>query len=393
MKLLRTLSTSRLLLLLVAIVALAAGIGAAAVAASGGSGTTPPPKPLADALHDSLAGAQPEGVTAHITFTNNLLPSGALGGQVGSALISGASGRLWATNDGHGRLELQSDAGDVQIVWSPTEVSIFDASSNTVYRAALPQQSASGDSTDQTPTVPAVSEIESFLSQLGAHVDISDAQPDNVGGQPAYTVRVSPKEHGGLFGAGELSFDAARPVPLRVGIYAKGDSSPVLELAVQDISYGAVSMDDVNIAPPASAKVIDLGGLTQPSGSSGSDSNTPPITGLDAVRNAAQFPVVAPDTLAGRTREDIRLVGQGDHAAVVATYGQGLDAIVVVEHAAGNGSSQLGALPEVTINGAKGHELSTPLGTIVGWDQGNVSFVVAGSVEQATAEGAARELG
>ena len=32
--------------------------------------------------------------------------------------MSGASGRLWLTNDGRGRIELQSDAGDAQIVWN-----------------------------------------------------------------------------------------------------------------------------------------------------------------------------------------------------------------------------------------------------------------------------------
>ncbi len=51
----------------------------------------------------------------------------------GSALMSGASGRLWVTNDGRGRLELQSDAGDAQIVWNDDEVTVYDASSNTVY--------------------------------------------------------------------------------------------------------------------------------------------------------------------------------------------------------------------------------------------------------------------
>src|SRR4029450_2438473 len=108
-------------MLIVGVVALAAGGAAIAVAASGGSGPTPPPKPLAEALHDSLAGPAPEGVTGGVKFTNKLFPSGAITGQVGSALMSGASGRLWATNDGRGRLELQSDAGAVQVVWTNTE--------------------------------------------------------------------------------------------------------------------------------------------------------------------------------------------------------------------------------------------------------------------------------
>ena len=65
--------------------------------------------------------------------------------------MSGASGRLWLTNDGRGRLELQSDAGDAQIVWDKTKVTVFDASSNTVYRFALP---AKTDTTDTAKGAP-----------------------------------------------------------------------------------------------------------------------------------------------------------------------------------------------------------------------------------------------
>ena len=41
-------------------------------------------------------------------------------------------------------------------------------------------------------------------------------------GQPAYTVRIAPKHDGGLLGAAELAWDAARGVPLRVAVYAAG---------------------------------------------------------------------------------------------------------------------------------------------------------------------------
>ena len=99
MKLFRTLSTARLITLAAVVVVVAAG-GALAVAATGGSGPTPAPKPLAQAIHDALAGPKPDGVTAHIGFTNTLFPSGSLAGQAGSALISSATGRLWANANG-----------------------------------------------------------------------------------------------------------------------------------------------------------------------------------------------------------------------------------------------------------------------------------------------------
>ncbi|MGN6430798.1 MAG: LolA family protein [Gaiellaceae bacterium] len=392
MRFLRTLSTSRLVALIVAVVVVAAGVAAIAVRASGGSGSTPPPKSLADALHDSLAGPEPDGVTAKITFTNKLFPSGALTGQAGSALMSGASGRLWATNDGHGRLELQSDAGDVQVVWNQTQVSVFDASSNTVYRATLPAYSDTSTSSAQ-PAIPSVAEITDFLTQLADHVVLSDAIPSNVAGQEAYTVRVSPKHDGGLLGAAEVAFDSSRAVPLRIGIYAQGASSPVLELAATDMSYGPVSSGDVDISPPADAKTVDLGTLGQGTGT-GSGSQ-PQVTGLAAVQAAAGFPVAAPDTLVGLPRQDVRLVGSTDSKAALVVYGHGLGAIVVLQRPADANAKNdvLGSLPQVSLDGTTAHELATQLGTALTWEKGGVSFVLAGSVPTAAAEAAARELG
>jgi outer membrane lipoprotein-sorting protein len=387
---LRTLSTSRLVALIGAVVVVAAGVAAIAVAASGGSGPTPPPKPLAQALHDSLTGAEPAGVTARIEFTNKLFPSGGLTGQLASALMSGASGRLWATNDGRGRIELQSDAGDVQIVWNDTQVTVFDASSNTVYRATLPAHKSG--STGHSG-VPSVARISDFLSKLGEHVTLSGAEPSNVAGQEAYTVRISPKHDGGLLGAAELAFDSSHGVPLRIGIYAQGEPSPVLELAATDISYGRVSSSDVDVTPPLDAKSVDLGSLSR--GGDTREGSNVHATGLAAVQAAAPFPVVAPDTLVGLPRQDVRLVGSSDSQTVLVVYGHGLGAIVVVERqaaAAGKGGP-LQSLPTVSLDGITAHELATQLGTALTWKRDGVRFVLAGSIPTAAAEAAARALG
>src|SRR5207245_10786739 len=106
------LSTRSLIVLVVGVFALAGG-GAAIAVAAGGGGPTPPPAPLDQSIQDALAAKRPDGLTARIRFTNKLFPSGARRGQPGTASMSGASGRLWLTSDGRGRVELQSDAGDV----------------------------------------------------------------------------------------------------------------------------------------------------------------------------------------------------------------------------------------------------------------------------------------
>jgi len=387
MRLIRTLPTRKLIAIVVGVVIVAVA-GASIAVAAGGGGPTPPAKPLADAIHDALTATKPTGVTARITFTNKLFPSGALTGQAGSALMSGASGRLWL-NDTGGRLELQSDAGDVQVTWNDTKATVYDASSNTAYTFDLP---AKQPTTTDNQTPPTLDEITKLLTDLSQHWTVSGAEPTNVAGEPAYEVKVSPSHDGGLLGSAQLAWDALNGVPLHVAIYAQGASSPALALEVTDISFGAVADSDVQVAPPAGVKVVDLSSQTS---SSGHDNGAAPVTGLAAVQAAASFPVTAPDTLVGLTRRDVRLVGPTDSRSALVVYGEGLGAIVVVERAKDTQQSSAGplqALPAVTLDGLTAHELATQLGTILTWDNAGVTYLLAGSVPSSAAEAAARAL-
>lgn len=390
MRLLRTLSTRRLLVVVAAGAAVAIGGSAIAIAASRSGGPTPPAKPLAQAIHDSLAAPAVAGITARIKFTNRLFPSGALLGGNGSALMSGASGRLWLTGDGRGRLELQADAGDAQIVWNDKLITVYDASTNTVYKLA--RSSSTAPAQGDNGNAPSVTQIGDFLTKLGEHADVSAAQPTDVAGKPAYSVKISPKHDGGLLGYAELAWDAGHGVPLRAAIYAQGGSTPVLEITATDISYGAVSSSNVDVSPPAGAKTIDLSAPSKPASGGGSAD----VTGLAPVQAAVDFNVVAPDTLVGLPRKDVRVVGGSDSKAALAVYGQGLGALIVVERKAPATGAQkqgvLSSLPAVSLDGLTGHELATQLGTIIEWERNGVSYVLGGSLPPAAAEAAARTL-
>jgi outer membrane lipoprotein-sorting protein len=391
MSIFRRLSSRGLAVLIGAIAAFGAVAAVVAMTAFGGSATAPPAEPLSQAIHDALSAPPVDGITARVSFTNNLLASSALGsiaGASGSPLLSGASGRLWLTDDGHLRLELQSGSGDAQIVSDGTTLTVYDASSNTAYELALP--AAKTSSSTPAHTVPAVSEIDSALAQLADAADISGAVPGSIAGQPAYTVTISPKANGGLVGSAELGWDAATGVPLHAAIYARGDTTPVLDLTATDISYGPVAASDVDITPPAGATIVPI---TLPT-ISGTKPNATPVTGVDAVAAALSFKLAAPDTLDGLARNDVRLLGSGADAGALVTYGEGLGSVVVTEHAAASAqdASLFDLLPSVTINGATGHELVTALGTVVQYSTGGVAYTVAGSVTQSDAETAARAL-
>jgi outer membrane lipoprotein-sorting protein len=405
-KFLRTTSTRRLLGAIAVLVAVVAGGTAIAVAAAG-RGPVPPPRALADAIHRALVAPAPEGITARISFKNNLIASSNLQGS--DPLLTGASGRLWLSSTSL-RLELQSDNGDAQILVRNGHFSIYDPSSRTVYEGSLPAQSGKYNSPAKQHQLPSIAQIQSDLSQAMGHVNLSGAIPSDVAGHAAYTVRVSPKHDGGLLGAAELAWDASRGVPLRIAVYARHSSSPVLELKATDISYGTVPASDFAISPPSGATVVRV---ATPGGQSGAASareharhgerQHPQINGVAAVSRHLSFSLVAPNTLVGLPRQTVTLLDWGGTPAALVSYGQNLGGIAVIEQKATQGrpvapaSSSTGdrrglSLPAVSIKGATGQELDTALGTMIRFTRGKVTYTVVGSVPAAAAELAARAL-
>ena len=402
MRYLRTLSTSRLLGLVLGVVVLAvAGVAVANAALSGGS--KPPPQALDKAVHQALAAPAVQGITARIQFTNHLFDGASLAGNQ-SAAITGATGRAWLTK-GHIRLELQSNAGDMQIQSDGKTVTAYDSSSNTLYRLAdlgSKTGSSTGSATESSSTnekanggIPSLAEIDKALAHLGQNATVSGATPTNVAGQPAYSVQVSPKHDGGLLGGAQLVWDSARGVPLRIAVYAQGQSSPVLQLTATDITYGAVPASSFAISPPANAHVVDL---NVPSGANAhSQSHQKKVEGVAAVRQAVTFPLSSPATLVGLGRQHVSEVNWKGTPGAALVYGKGLGALIVLEQpadassAAGSGGP-LGQLPSVSIAGTTAHELATPLGTVLTFQKGGTKYTVAGSLPAVAAETAAREL-
>jgi outer membrane lipoprotein-sorting protein len=366
---LRRLPLTRLLALCAVIVAF--GAGAAALASALTAGPVPQAKPLAQAVHDALGGPAVQGVSAKITFTNHLLEGASLAGAAGggsggglssSPLLNGGSGRLWASSDGRVRIELQSEKGDTEIIWDGHTLTVLDAAEETAYRWTPKQSETGAPSTpgeDHGHEAPSVAKVEEAIAHLRKHVNVAEASPTDVGGQPAYTVRISPKEAGSLIGAAEVSFDAVHGLPLRAAIYSSTDPSPVIELAASEVSYGPVASSVFEIQPPAGAKVQELK-LHE--------------------HSSAQQP--------GHT-------GTGQGNTHLTAHGNGITTIGVLETPEKSGSKtsgQLEGLPKVNINGAQASELRTELGTILTFARSGVRYVVAGALAPGPVEALARGL-
>jgi outer membrane lipoprotein-sorting protein len=389
---LRRISTRRLLALCAVTVVAAIGVTAVAMAMSGG-GPKPAPKPLANAIQDALGAPSVPGISARIQFTDHLVDASSIEGT--DPLLAGASGRLWASPEGGGklRLELQSQGGggDSQVLVSGSHFEIYDGSSETVFKGTLPEEGGKDGGSEHG--VPALGEIEAKIGEVEEHAELSGAIPSDVAGQATYTLHVAPKHDGGLLGGAEVAWDAGNGIPLRAAIYSSASSSPVLQLEATDVSFEAVSSSVFEISPPQGAKVVDL----SPSSEAGGEPSSK--VGAEAVQQGLGFPLVAPSSLAGLPRGEVRSIEIDGKTAALVTYGKGLGGIAVIESASepgeetGTASSEGGlSLPKVSIDGAQGEELDTALGTVLRFSRSGVDYIVIGSVPPAAAEAAARAL-
>lgn len=390
---LRRLPLSRLLILCAAVVAI--GVSATALASALGGGPVPKEESLAVAVHDALAAPAVQGVSANVKLTDNLLEGANLAGSGGEAgplssspLVSGASGRLWASKDGRLRLELEAEKGDTQILYDGHTLQMYDASTNTLYRYKQPEEKvgataarkrrahsatharkhARDAAASDTQEVPSVAKIEEAISHLQQHANVSAAQPGDVAGQPAYTVRVSPKEGGSLFGGVALSWDANNGLPLRAAVYSTTSASPVLELAANEVTYGPVDSSMFKFKPPRGVKIEEVT-ISQPTAAGASRAQK------------------------GRAHK----AAKNGSEPKLTTSGHGPGTVAVLESRSTKGAkgSSLAlpeSLPKVKINGISATQLATPLGTLLSFERSGVRYLLAGSVTPTSLQAVARGL-
>jgi hypothetical protein len=333
----RRASTTRLVVVAAVLVVVALGVAAAAFAMGGGA-SAPPATDLRSLVATQLAGQPPAGVTAHVTFRNDLVSS------------STAEGQLWWTGMDL-RLDLTSAHGAVELAVKDGVATVYKPGEKVAYR--LEPGQGSSPATGGSP--PKLFEGD-VMGQLSKYVAFGDPQPTVAGGRPAYSIRVSPRDRSSLLDAVLLTVDAQKPVPLGIDVLASGTANPVLSLQLSDVQYGAVDASVFDLKLPDGVKVEQV---TPPSADS-----------LGSKLDGAAAGVSFPPTLGGLA------LAKRDHGFAV--YGRGLGSIVVAAHTADANAAS--------------HVVETPLGTVVTVRRGDVLYIVAASLPRATVEAAAADL-
>ncbi|HEX2376937.1 MAG TPA: hypothetical protein VHI30_05190 [Gaiellales bacterium] len=334
----------------------------------------PPPTTLQELTLRELSGSGPAGVTAHFRYVDALVPttnlvSDATSGGSPLPLVSGADGRLWYAN-GRLRMEFQTDQGDTQLLLQNNRALVYDAADGTAYAAilpalGLPQLARSG-----------LAGASSLVSSISGDAALSRPHPVVTGGRPAYTVRIAPTHDGGLLRSASLAVDAETGTPLRLELFGTGQTAPLLEFALSDVSYGDIDPSVFRLKLPFGMHPLALRFAAPPS-----------VGGA--------VPCTGPQELAGLPLRTCREASRStDVPGRVLVYGTNLSSVVVLEQPGSSDPSGglWSLLPTVTVSGTTGRELVTGLGTVIRFVRGGVTYTVLGSMPRPVVEAVARGL-
>jgi outer membrane lipoprotein-sorting protein len=376
----------------------ALGAGALTVGARG-----EPPEKLTEKELLSRVSAAPESAPdfrATVTVEQTLVPEGLIGASEGGD--TGDSGprtaRVWSGGPDRLRAELQGENGDRVLVRNGDRVSIYDGASNTLEIAEKPESASSGP--ERLPGA-SPEEIDKLLSEIAPSSKLTTGAPVEVAGRWAYPLTLEPRDRGTtLIERAEALVDAEAFVPLLFELYAEGRPEPVARYEAQDFQVGPIPDARFEVETPPDATVERPEPREDRTVEYRAGDEPRKVASVEEASELAGFAVEAlPEARGGRELEKIVVADDG----AVLTYGSDWGSVVLAQKAGGEGGAghSLSAggrggglqVPVVDLgDGVMARELSTPIGTVLSWSDGGVSYTLAGSVRAAELREAARGL-
>ena len=373
------------------------GVGAATVGA-GAQGE--PPERLTEAELLSRVTAAPEDAPpfrATVAVEQTLVPEGLIGASEGGDTGDSGprTGRIWRGGPEQLRAELQGENGDRVIVKNGAEVSVYDGASNTLKVGEKPE--------GLPQPGPRPEEIDEFLAEISPTSNLTTGAPVEFAGRWAYPLTLEPKDRSlTLVERAEVLVDAEAFVPLRFELFAEETPEPVARFAAQDFEVGPVPDRRFEFETPPGATVERIEPPAGDRVAEGREGDEPDAVGsVEEAGELAGFPVEGlAQAPGGRRLEEIRAASGG----AILTYGSGWGTVVLAEKAGGDeipelrqdaGEGREGGLQLPTVDlggGVEAREVATPVGTVLSWSSGGVSYTLAGSVPAAELEAAARTL-
>jgi outer membrane lipoprotein-sorting protein len=324
---------------------------------------------------------------------------------------------------------------------------MYDYAANTAKHIVTTGTPPAGGGSTPTPSPSMVTPaaITSFLQRLAPQAAVAVTSQGVVAGREVYFLTMTPTAPDTALGSVQAAIDGQTYVPLQLQVTAKGGTSPVLQFGFTSVSYDAIAASTYAFTPPAgttvTTKTVDLSKAAKGHDGAAQGQKAEPTkaqqTQMQNVLRSALLTIpeaqkLVPFQLASAQGYTARpftwaavvdngspltalnqpvmklldATGMGGFGSAgpdkgatssatapsgptaVLLYGKGLGTIALAETATTPAlQKQLQQLPalvdKTSVNGATVRSLTTPLGGVFVWQQGDTTLVAAGMVPAA----------
>src|SRR5215469_16515246 len=259
----------------VAVVAVVATVSAITVAqAAPALPDRTPAQLLAAVAGDHTA---PPPLTGTVVETASLgipqLPGNENPTSLTSLLAGSHTLKIWYGGPRQLRLAAPVQMGESDFILNGNTAWLWQSSTNSVTKFMLPAQRGAEHKPahPETPLTPQEAARQA-LAAVGPSTRVTTETNVTVAGQAAYQLVLAPKSSQSLIGKVTIALDAQHlTVPLRVQVFARGATSPALQIGYTSISFVAPAAANFHFTPPPGAHVHTstlgpgmLGGATGP---------------------------------------------------------------------------------------------------------------------------------
>lgn len=256
-----TLSRSRRWAVPAGVLALVTG-GLMAGHAIGAAANPGLPHRSAQQLVADVATANPPGVSGTIVETASLglpsLPTGNADTSLTSLLSGSHTSRLWMTDEQHVRFAIQADLAETDLIRNGKDLWTWTSSSNTVDHRTLTAKDGQEPTSPEVPPTPDQA-AKQLLAKLGPTTRVSTDGTASVAGRASYELVLDPRDTKSLIGTVRIAVDAKTHVPLRVRVYARGATSPAVEIGFTSVSFSKPSASQFTFKAPPGSTVTEAG--------------------------------------------------------------------------------------------------------------------------------------
>jgi len=158
--------------------------------------------------------------------------------------------RIWYGSPDHFRLSVPGTMSETDLIRDGGTLWEWESTSNSVSKYAVPVKKPA-----EVPELTPQQAAQDAIDAVGPSTTVSTDSNVSIASQNAYELVLAPKSDQSLIGQVRIAVDASNGLPLRVEVFARGATSPAIQVGYTQIQFVAPASSELTFTPPPGSTV------------------------------------------------------------------------------------------------------------------------------------------